>query len=286
VPLGVKQKDGTSWHGAAIGPYVFDVSAIDLNVWALTSTCAAGESGARCTVGIEESIDGGNTWTEARPFNLTVEPEMIPLQPIELARITTTRAYVLTNIANLNESPSWQIQSTRDGGATWASFPVPCAGAFGDGAEVAASSTNDLWLMCGSQASAGIQSKELYRSSDGGVIWTLTAATGLGTPPPATVLPNPLPLGGYVAPFSVGHRNLAVLSATTAWLYPFRGGLYKSTDGGQSWASIPALSAAGFDSGGEGNVTFFSASQGWICDYGIGLWHTSDGVTWSPLGVG
>jgi hypothetical protein len=173
---------------------------------------------------------------------------------------------------------------TGDGGATWQARPVPCAGAFDLGAEIAASSTEDLWLLCGSQASAGAQSKELFRSQDGGMTWTLTAsATGLGTPPPSR--PNALSLLGYIAPYSIGHENLAVASATTAWLYPFRSVMYKTVSGGRTWTAVPDLSTAGFDSGGNGNVTFISATEGWICQYGVGLWHTDDGVHWSPLGV-
>jgi hypothetical protein len=286
-PLWVTHDDGTTWHQAGIGPFVFDVSAIGLNVWALTSSCSPGGTGSLCTVGIEESLDGGTTWVAARPFDPTAQPESLPLQPMELARITRTRAYVLSNVAVLNSFPTWQLRFTGDGGTTWVTRALPCTGPFGDGAEIAASSTEDLWLLCGSQATAGSQSKQLYRTSDGGLTWTLAAsATGLGTPPPPTVPLDPLPLAGYVAPFTIGHRNLAVASATTAWLYPARNGLYKTEDGGRSWVPVPSLSVAGFDSGGEGNITFLNATQGWICAYGIGLWHTVDGVNWSPLNSG
>ena len=87
---------------------------------------------------------------------------------------------------------------------------------------MAASSTDDLWLLCGSQASAGEQSKQLFRSSDGGATWSLVAAAVLGTPAQASGAPNPLPLAGYIAPFTIGHRNLAVASPETAWLFPSR----------------------------------------------------------------
>ena len=151
---------------------------------------------------------------------------------------------------------------------------------------MAASSTDDLWLLCGSQASAGEQSKQLFRSGDGGATWSLVAAAvGLGTPAPASVPPNPLPLAGYVAPFTIGHRNLAVASPETAWLFPSRAGLYITSDGGASWDQVPELAAAGFASGGEGDITFLSPTDGWICAYGVGLWQTTDGVHWHPLGT-
>jgi hypothetical protein len=204
---------------------------------------------------------------------------------VELARITTTRSYVLT-MGEATQSGGMGLIYTGDGGASWQTRPVPCAGAFDLGAEIAASSTEDLWLLCGSQASAGEQSKELYRSEDGGLTWNLTAsASVLGTSPQSASQPDPLSLNGYIAPYSIGHENLAVASSTTAWLYPFRSSMYKTVSGGRSWTAVPGLSTAGFDAGGSGNVTFISATQGWICQYGVGLWHTSDGVHWSPLGV-
>ena len=61
--------------------------------------------------------------------------------------------------------------------------------------------------------------------------------------------------------------------------------MFKTVTGGQSWMPVPGLDTAGFGSGGPGNVTFISATEGWICQYGVGLWHTDDGVHWSPLGV-
>ncbi len=293
APLWVSHNDGTSWQRADVGPYVVDVSAIGLNVWALTETCPDLSTGSpvgaapSCSMGIAASLDGGATWTASGASlqgTLGQPGGRVPL-PVELARITKTRAYVLTRAVGGLALPTWQVAFTGDGGATWSQRPVPCADAFTLGAEIAASSTDDLWLLCGSQATAGSQSKQLYRSADGGQTWVLAAsATGLGTPAPPSVPSNPLPLAGYVSPFTIGHHNLAVASRTTAWLFPARASLYETNDGGGSWTAVPSVSANGFGSGGAGNVTFISATQGWICSYGVGLWHTDDGVHWVPLG--
>jgi hypothetical protein len=290
APLWITGDSGVSWHRAPIGPVVYDVSAIGANVWALASSCnvkpVVGASSSPCALTLEESLDAGASWMAIGSSSFAQVMSSPPLaQQVELARITTTRSYVLTMSA---PAPSgvMGLVYTDDGGATWQTRPVPCTGAFDLGAEIAASSTEDLWLLCGSQASAGDQSKELYRSEDGGMTWALTAsATGLGTPPPPASQPNTLSLGGYIAPYSIGHKNLAVATSTTAWLYPFRTAMYKTVSGGRSWTAVPDLSTAGFGSGGPGNVTFISGTQGWICQYGVGLWHTSDGVHWYPLGV-
>jgi hypothetical protein len=288
APLWMSHDDGATWHAVPIGPYVYDVSAIDLNIWALSGTCPiASSSTSSCAVTLEQSLDGGATWASLGALLTTSPGESIDSRSIELARITKTRSYVLTNVPRANDTPAWQLAFTADAGTTWTNRPVPCGGAFSQGAEVAASSSEDLWLLCGSQATAGAQSKQLYRSDDGGQTWELDAsATGLGTTPPSSVPPNPLPLSGYIAPFTVGHHNLAVASSATAWLFPSRGDLYKTEDGGSSWGPVADLSSAGFGDGGQGNIAFLSATQGWICEYGVGLWQTNDGVSWHPLGAG
>jgi hypothetical protein len=294
VPLWVTSDGGISWHEAPIGPVVYDVSAIGENVWALTSACSTASAGSAtatpCALVLQQSLDGGATWSALSGAGLTAltnGPQ--GSQHVELARITLSRAYVLTEATDQpvsDPNSDFGLVYTGDTGQTWSTRPVPCAGPFGLGAEIAASGTDDLWFLCGSQASGGDQSKELYRSSDGGFTWVLSAsATGLGTPPPPASEPNTLPLGGYIAPFSIGHKNLAVLSPSTAWLYPTRSSLLKTVSGGRSWSPVPDLVAAGFGAGSPGNVTFISATQGWICAYGVGLWHTSDGVHWSALGA-
>jgi hypothetical protein len=284
-PLWISQDAGATWSAAPLGPYVYDVSAIGLNVWVLSGDCPAVTSTPGCSVDVDESADAGLTWTSLGSPSVS-SAEKTGVRSIELARITKSRAYVLSYGDLVNGGNGWQIDFTDDGGASWVSRAAPCVGPYLLGAEIAASSTDDLWLLCGSQGTSGEQSKELYRSDDGGRTWRLTgSATGLGTPPPASVPSNPLPLGGYITPFTVGHRNLAVASSTTAWLFPARSGLYKTDDGGTSWVPVADLLAAGLDAGGQGNISFLSATQGWICAYGIGLWQTVDGVHWQSLGA-
>ena len=291
MPLWVTKNDGLTWQQASpMSAYVYDVSAIGLNAWALAGTCPVSVSKSPvppCVVEMEETLDGGTTWTTLGPID-AVAGDATPPQPVELARITKLRAYVLTyTVTGQRGFPAWQLFFTDDGGAAWTQRTAPCAGPLSLGAEVAASSTEDLWLLCGGEGSTGAQSKQIFRSGDGGVSWTLVASAlgvGTATPAPDSVPPDSLPIAGYVAPYTVGHRNLAVLSPTTAWLYPARAGLFETTDGGASWAPVSSLVAAGFADGGSGNITFLSGTEGWICEYGVGLWHTADGTHWYPLG--
>ena len=279
-PLWMTRDGGTSWVRAPIGSDVVDVSAIDLDVWALSETsCTTSASTTSCSLTLDQSLDGGSTWTGTDELKGQLQFDRNLATPlVELARITKARAYVLTYSQQAGVL-GWQLGFTDDGGATWAQRPAPCSGPQGLDAEMAASSTTDLWLVCGGPFGAGIQQKALYRSNDGGFAWHLTAAT----PDGSTRGTGSLPTVGYVEP--PGHHNLAVASPTTAWLYVQRVGLSETTDGGASWVPVSSLAAAGFPNGGYGNVTFLSPTDGWICSYGVGLWHTVDGSTWQPLGA-
>jgi photosystem II stability/assembly factor-like uncharacterized protein len=93
-----------------------------------------------------------------------------------------------------------------------------------------------------------------------------------------------LPSGGYLAPYSLGHANLAVVTANLAWLFPDRDGVFETNDGGHTWRLASGLAKAGLVAGGSGNVIFVDPTHGWACETGSGLWRTSDGANWERLG--
>ena len=282
APMWISTDGGRTFTRAPLGPVVYDVSAVGTDVWALVGSCPMNVLGPACTLEVRASTDAGRTWHPA--------PGAVPASlgttalpgNVELARVTPERAYVLSLVPG---GPA-TLAFTADGAATWTTRPVPCSSPVDLGAELALSSTRDLWLVCGGQATGGAQAKALYRSSTGGTSWSLTAQTApfAGSAAPTTGTGS-LPLGGYVAPYSIGHKNLDVTTATSAWLFPSRGSVVATIDGGTSWKAVPSLANSDFGSGAPGNMTFISAANGWITQFGTGLWRTTDGTTWQALGT-
>jgi photosystem II stability/assembly factor-like uncharacterized protein len=292
VPLWVTTDGGRTWSQAPVGPVVSDVSAIGSNVWAVVGTrpISSLPGTAAYPATVEVSMNNGATWqptTTAPP--VAEEPGLsVADQDLELARITPSRAYVLSfaPARSAGTTSLGQLGYTPDGGQTWQTRPDPCPPYFGVGQEMAASGTEDLWMMCASEPSSGSQAKALYRSSDGGLQWALTAAANAPVLSGNVSLPagGGLPVGGYVSPYSLGHQNLAVLTPGSAWLFPDRAGVFATTDGGRTWSAVSGLSKAGLVGGGSGNIVFVDADHGWVCEIGAGLWRTDDGVHWQHLG--
>jgi photosystem II stability/assembly factor-like uncharacterized protein len=285
LPLWVTDDGGQSWAEAPIGPVVSDVSAIGLDVWAVAGTCPLSSTtgASSCPVDLEVSADGGVTWSlsaAAPPLFESSQPSYSD-QDVELARMTLAHAYVLT-FDPAGENPGLErLVYTADGGQSWTVLPDPCAASYAY-SEIAGSGTDDLWLICATPPSAGAQAKALYRSYDGGMTWALTSTTG-NSPLPAT---GGLPAAGYVAPASLGHYNLAVTSAAQAWLFPDRGSVYETTDGGHTWRMVQGLVAAGFSGiGTNGNVVFADATHGWVDEPGVGIWRTTNATSWQQLGT-
>jgi len=294
VPLWVTSDGGHRWARATVGPVVSDVSTIGADVWAVVGTCPISSLAiaADCPSAptVDVSTDNGISWrpTPALP-PVTEEPGLsVADQDLELARITPSRAYVLSFAPARTEGGAslGQIGYTANSGRSWVTRPDPCPTYFDDGQEIAASGTDDLWMVCASEPSGGSQAKALYRSSDGGQHWTLTAAANAPVLSGNVSLPagGGLPADGYVSPYSLGHQNLAVLTPQAAWLFPDRSGVFQTTNGGATWSAVAGLARAGLVAGGSGNVVFVDAEHGWVCEVGAGLWRTTDGVHWRHLG--
>jgi hypothetical protein len=127
------------------------------------------------------------------------------------------------------------------------------------------------WQLCLGGAAAGSSEKYLFHTTDGGAAWTLISQTTLGNPTPQPGV-GELPNGNGVS-------VLLFLDDTHGWMGLTSPGvnLYRSQDGGVTWAEVPVIPPAVPVT----SITFSDALHGTV-DTPEGAWTTTDGgVTWT-----
>jgi len=209
------------------------VGVVGKSVWALGWPCAAGTSFAEPTCGevLWASSDGGKRFTlrSHLPARVQTVAEASTEEPVaeELQRLGHQVAYVLAPLARPTGSASAHsggaLLVTTDGGRHWKAETDPCAsvsGPFGRMDAFGASSHGVLWVACGGQPGAGMESKDVERSVNGGRSWSTVLAPSFSA--------------GYVA-------DLAVLSRSSVVLGLARAEPLWTSDGGQHWTTLRAL---------------------------------------------
>jgi photosystem II stability/assembly factor-like uncharacterized protein len=248
--------------------------------------------------GVWKTTDGGTTWTPKTDF-------MPSLAISALALDTTTTPsqtiiYAGTGEGDFGFDSYWSsgLLKSTDSGATWSSIG---AGAFGGApspineitegpfffALGAQPNTANPVLLAALRGSGSVLQSGIWRSTTGGTSWSLVfppaGQTGnIGTD---VVFDPATPSTAYAAigvPFSVQANPV--------------NGIYKSTDGGQTWTSlntkittsIPTLSQANFGriSLGIGSGVLFAAIADHSKDSGpllAMIKSTDGGQTWTKL---
>ena len=138
--------------------------------------------------------------------------------------------------------------------------------------EIAIVDANTVWTFAYDGSGGGTYPQIVSRTTNGGTTWTTANITGPGT--------NAL------------ISDLAAVNSTTAWVItaPFAAGplankIYKTTDGGTSWAS----QTVGFTAPSFGNqIYFWDANEGWACGDPLGgsyeMYKTMNGgATWTAV---
>lgn len=80
-------------------------------------------------------------------------------------------------------------------------------------------------------------------------------------------------------PITAESDGIAAGSSRRVWL-ALDNGLAESADGGKSWT----LAAGAAQGSGWTSFDVWSATRAWLLDPGNGLWQTTDGTTWRPIG--
>lgn len=174
---------------------------------------------------ILRTTDGGSTWYNVSPQGVTEFG-----YGTANTFLSASQAWVTVVDAN-DPVGSGLLYRTDDGGLNWTVTPVP----FGGG-DLAFTDENNGWMMAYLGAAAGSMAVSIYHTEDGGATWTQTYTND----PNLAEAGDNLPLGGIKS-------NLTPLDTDTAWVggiiyAPETFYLYKTTDGGATWAqqTLPA----------------------------------------------
>jgi photosystem II stability/assembly factor-like uncharacterized protein len=221
--------------------------------------------------GLFKSFDSGATWRRAIS-GLELEYPSDWVMALAVDPLIAGRVYAGTGDDECGYGAGGLFRST-DAAESWnapATSPVTCMGV------LAVDSNHAGTIYAGSWYSG------VLKSTDGGATW---AGANRGMPTHAL---GPV-TGPYITALAVDSHNTATLYAATQ-VYP-GAGLFRSTDGGNNWTSLPHLAKGYFSSlalDPQTAGTVYAATATWDGAQG-GLWKSSDaGATWQilPLSTG
>ncbi|MBC7862758.1 MAG: hypothetical protein IAF38_07260, partial [Bacteroidia bacterium] len=220
--------------------------------------------------GLWKSINGGNSWQPMSDNipSLAVGAIAINPQNTNEMLIGTGEGYLLSDWLQYGAG----VLRSTDGGLTWlpTSLTVP------DSSEFA--SLNIVWDPYNSNNVLLASTFGVYRSQDGGITWTQT-------------------LNGYVSSLVMNKKNSAIAYAAMQDYLSKPGGIFMTSDSGQTWqqlaGGIPATGDYGFTTlaicDSFPNVIYAGVSQPLSSPAFAemkGLYKTSNGgITWTQLNV-
>jgi photosystem II stability/assembly factor-like uncharacterized protein len=186
------------------------------------------------------TTDGARTWTPVTP-PAARELLATPDAQVVLQALDGERAWLAVTPATTDSSPVHltEVFATADGGRTWTeSAPLKVSA---PASLLSFADPDDGWLLANYGGSMNQDPVQLYRTTDGGLRWSLTAQT----------LPGPY--GGTSSsglPVSCDKVRLMFATASAGWLsgacFSLPDALLVSRDGGAYWASqalpVPASS--------------------------------------------
>jgi photosystem II stability/assembly factor-like uncharacterized protein len=224
--------DAAAWR--FVGPTNIGGRIVDVAVDPTTSPSTV--YGAVSSGGIMKSTDGGVTWSPAWP---TANTQAMGA----LARGPDGTLWAGTGEANPSGGGDTflgdGIYKSTDGGQSWQLWGLPNSGAFGRIA-VNPDNPNDVWAAASGWLSPISSQRGLYHITDGGTGWKLSLKPQNATTGAIDVAIDPANPDIILASLWDRYRN------NGAFHYGGTGsGLYRSTDGGQTWKRLDNSSING-----------------------------------------
>jgi len=154
-----------------------------------------------------------------------------------------------------------ELSATNDG-ATWTRLRAPCDAA---GLLLDRVTAGLGWILCGGEPGAGNESKELFRTRDGGRTWQRLAHTAMTQ----GLVRGGISSLGYPAGMSFAANGFGLM-------WESRGTLYVTRDGGRSWKARSRFAAFDVDFGLGGAA--FAGGTGYVL-------YSHDGVSYRLIGT-
>ena len=166
--------------------------------------------------------DGGADWTDVTPHGLPAGASLEDGYALDATDLWIPYVLQGDTVAGLAE--------TVDGGRTWRIVPLKLPTQVG-APVVDFSDAQHGWLLLDLASSMQQEQAALYATVDGGAHWTAIASTATG---------GALPVAGFK---DVTFRNATDGWLTAGWPVPAGLALYRTTDGGHTWAqqALPGL---------------------------------------------
>ncbi len=257
---------GRTWAKTVSGTGPLDAVTIGGPGTMVSSTACGQKARADCALGVLVSDDGGASWTR-----ISTEPATALSFPTATVGWAIVAAPAAADIG-----PSSVLLSTADGGRSWARHPNGCPATTGSPVAVSFPDPNHGWVACNATAGAGMATKAILATVDGGLSWTVMAASPV---PGEGQEIGTIAANGYLS-------GLAMVSDGHGLLWMGRGVTERTADGGRTWVAMPP---------GEWDAR--EAQAGWALDdrhWMLYVWNGSDqgpaveatldgGHTWSIL---
>lgn len=282
VSVGARQIAINSSTWTPIGPaptssFFFNLTSGRVNALAVDPCDASGNTiyAGAAQGGLWKTTDGGNTWAPLTDSQLSISSGSVAVDPGDCTGGHTGAIYYGTGEENFAFDSFYGagVLISHDGGATWTkdntfvsitsgtpsvitpTNPVFAGPFIGSLAVDAATSGSNQVLLAGIQGISSPIDSGIYRSTDGGADWTrvlptsnMLAPNDFGT----GVLFDPNDATGQTAyaalgvPFCTGANNACGMAGDEE----LDNGVYKSTDGGNTWTLLSGLNNAAQSVGG------------------------------------
>lgn len=248
---------GTTWTSVPLPGAVLSWDARSTGAWAITKPCRRLHL---CEPRLWHSPDAGRTW-----YFTTLR---------DASRSTTLKSEFDMSFADaadgavlyMRRDESYALALTADGGHSWSMGRAPCSGEYSQSATIAWGPGGALWVGCATGRGTGDQGHQIFVSSDGGRHFAERIRAPFAQ---HAVLGHGLDGYGYLS-------GISACSSRSAVVELYRGGLFRTDDGGRSWRQLRGIP---FGDGAEfaGTALLSDCTHLWEALWSTGLFESSDG---------